>query len=62
MAVFERAAGREAVFWVPHLLAGVAVWFTFLWGYRAAGPVAGVVAAALLAASPVSSFSSPRRR
>ena len=52
MAVFERVAGRDAVFWVPHLLAGVAVWFTFLWGRRAAGPVAGVVAAALLAASP----------
>ena len=52
MAVFERAAGRDAVFWVPHLLAGLAVWLTFLWGCRAAGPVAGVLAAALLAVSP----------
>ena len=56
MAAFERVAGPSAVFWVVPLLAGIAVWFTFVWGGSTAGPVAGVVAAALLAASPAFLF------
>jgi len=52
MAVFERAAGRDAVFLVVPLLGGVAVWATYLMGRRLAGPAVGASAAILLAASP----------
>jgi hypothetical protein len=52
MAVFERVAGRDAVFWVVPLLGGVLVWTTYLLGRRAAGPLAGVVAAVLVATNP----------
>jgi hypothetical protein len=52
MAVFERVAGPRSVFWVQPLLAGLAVWSTFLLGGRVAGPLAGAIAAVLLAASP----------
>ena len=51
MALFERLAGARAVFWVGPLLAGLAVWSTFLLGRAAAGAVAGVLAAMLLATS-----------
>jgi hypothetical protein len=56
MALFERLAGKHAVFWVTPLLAGLAVWSTFLLGRSAAGPLAGVLAAALLATSPAFLF------
>jgi hypothetical protein len=44
------------VFWVGPLLAGVAVWSTFLFARAAAGAVAGVVSATLLASSPAFLF------
>jgi hypothetical protein len=56
MAVFERLAGPRAVFWVVPLLGGVAVWSTYLLGRRAGGPLAGAIAATLLAASPAFLF------
>ena len=56
MAVFERLAGPRAVFWVVPLLGGLAVWSTYLLGCRAGGPLAGAVAATLLAASPAFLF------
>ena len=56
MAVFERLAGPRAVFWVVPLLGGLAVWSTYLLGRRAGGPLAGAIAAILLAASPAFLF------
>ncbi len=56
MAVFERLGGARAVFWVTPLLAGVAVLATYLLGRCAAGPLAGLIAAVLLAASPAFLF------
>ena len=53
MAVFERVAGSEAVFYVVPLLGGVAVWATYLMGTMIAGPMVGLAAAVLLATSPV---------
>lgn len=52
MAVFERLAGREAVFYVVPLLGGLSVWATYLMGARLAGRMVGVSAAVLLATSP----------
>jgi hypothetical protein len=52
MAVFHRLAGRDAVFYVVPLLAGVAILATYLMGTRIGGRAVGLAAAALLAASP----------
>jgi hypothetical protein len=52
MALFLAIGGREAVFAVVPLLAGVAVLATYLLGTNLAGAWTGVAAAALLAASP----------
>jgi hypothetical protein len=56
MAVFKRVAGDRAVFFVVPLLAGLAVWATYLLGARLAGPLVGASAAVLLAASPTVLF------
>ena len=53
MAVFERVAGSDAVFYVVPLLGGAAVWATYLMGAVTAGPAVGLAAAVLLATSPV---------
>jgi hypothetical protein len=53
MAVFERVAGRNAVFWVVPLVSGLMVWATYLMGARLAGPLVGTSAALLMATSPV---------
>jgi hypothetical protein len=52
MALFERIGGPDAVYLVMPLLAGVAVWCTYLLGASLVSPVAGLIAAALLATSP----------
>ena len=52
MALFQVVAGREAVFAVVPLMAGVAVFGTYLIGKQLHGPWIGVAAATLLAASP----------
>ena len=52
MAIFERVAGPRSVFWVVPILGGVLVWATYLLGVGAHGPVAGAVAAVLVATSP----------
>jgi hypothetical protein len=52
MGVFQRLAGREAVFYVVPLLAGLAVVATYVMGVSVAGKAVGVGAAALLATSP----------
>jgi hypothetical protein len=56
MAVFKRAAGNRAVFFVVPLLAGLAIWATYLMGARLAGPPVGAAAAMLLASSPTFLF------
>lgn len=56
MALFEWIGGRDAVFYVMPLLAGVAAWATYLLGTRAGGRRVGAVAAVLLAASPALLF------
>jgi hypothetical protein len=56
MAVFERLAGARAVFWVVPLLGGVAVWATYLLGRHVMGPLAGALAAVLVATSPAFLF------
>src|SRR6185295_3687578 len=53
MAIFERLAGPQAVFYVVPLLGGVAVWATYLMGTGVAGRMVGLSAAVMLATSPV---------
>jgi 4-amino-4-deoxy-L-arabinose transferase-like glycosyltransferase len=52
MGVFQRFAGREAVFYVVPLLAGIAILATYVMGVRLGGKAVGLAAAALLATSP----------
>lgn len=52
MALARTIGGRAAMFAVVPLLGALAVWATFVLGRRVAGPVAGALAALLLAASP----------
>lgn len=52
MAIFERMAGPQSVFWVVPIFGGVLAWATYLLGARAHGPVAGALAAVLVATSP----------
>jgi 4-amino-4-deoxy-L-arabinose transferase-like glycosyltransferase len=52
MAVFERFAGRESVFWVVPLLGGVLVWASYLLGARLYGAPVGALAAVLVATAP----------
>jgi Dolichyl-phosphate-mannose-protein mannosyltransferase len=53
MAIFERAAGRAALFLVVPLCAAACVWLTFLLGCRLDDEATGVAAAILLACSPI---------
>ncbi|HVH26543.1 MAG TPA: STT3 domain-containing protein [Vicinamibacterales bacterium] len=52
MGLFERLAGRDAVFYVVPLTGGLAVWVTYLMGTHLGGALAGVAAAVMLATSP----------
>jgi hypothetical protein len=52
MALFQIGGGRDAVFVVVPLMAGLAVWAAALIGTRLAGPWIGVATAILLATSP----------
>jgi hypothetical protein len=56
MAVFERVAGPDAVFYAMPILAGVTVWATYLLGVIVGGPAVGLLAAALMAMSPTFLF------
>jgi hypothetical protein len=56
MAAFERVLGPHAVFYVVPLFGGLAIWATYMMGARLAGREVGLVAAILLAASPVFLF------
>jgi hypothetical protein len=56
MSLFHRVAGREAVFYVVPLLAGVAVVATYVMGLRLGGKAIGLAGAALLATSPAFLF------
>jgi hypothetical protein len=48
MALFQRIKGREAVFYVIPLLGALAVWMTARLGTKIHGPLAGVLAAAIV--------------
>jgi hypothetical protein len=52
MALFQRAAGRQAVFYVVPLLGGLCVFMTWVLGAATHGRLAGLMAALLLATSP----------
>jgi 4-amino-4-deoxy-L-arabinose transferase-like glycosyltransferase len=52
MATFKLVAGPGARFLVVPLLAGLAVWATYLMGIRVGGPLVGAAGAVLLASSP----------
>ena len=52
MSVFHRLGGREAVFYVVPLLAGLAILATYVMGLRLGGKAIGLAGAALLATSP----------
>jgi hypothetical protein len=52
MALMERLGPSGSMFYVMPLLAGVAVWMTYVLGNMIAGRVAGMIAALFLATSP----------
>lgn len=52
MSLFQRVSGPAAVFYVVPLLGALAVWMTARLGAGVYGPMAGIVAAVWLAASP----------
>jgi hypothetical protein len=56
MAVFERTGGATAAFYVMPLLAGLCVYVTYAFGTMLAGPLAGLLAALLIATSPAFVF------
>ncbi len=52
LAPLAMAAGPDAIFIVTPIAGALLVWLTFLAGRRLAGPLAGAMAAVLVAASP----------
>lgn len=56
MSLAQRLAGRQAVYSVVPLLGGLAVWMTYLIGLRVADGRTGLVAALLVAFSPLFMF------
>lgn len=56
LALLQLMGGPLAKFAVVPLLSGVAIWATYLLGRRFAGPLAGLIAAFLLACSPTFLF------
>ncbi len=52
LATAAAVGGLRAVFWVTPVAGGLLVWLTYLAGRRFGGPMAGVMAAALVSASP----------
>jgi hypothetical protein len=53
LAAFEKLFGARAVFWVVPLLGSLAVWATYLLGVLLEGRRTGLIAALLLATSPI---------
>jgi hypothetical protein len=56
MAAFKAVGGPNAVYYVVPLLGALTVWLTFVLGSRLAGPLAGLLAATALTASPAFLF------
>jgi len=52
LAPVVAVGGGEALFWVTPLAAALLVWLTFVAGHALGGPLAGAMAAVLVAASP----------
>ena len=53
MALFQRVAGRNAVFYVVPVLGGLSVWMTVLIGTAVQRPLTGLLSGILLATSPI---------
>lgn len=53
MAPLVKVAGRNGLFWLTPLFAVALVWFASVLATRLAGPMAGAMAAVLVAASPI---------
>ena len=53
LAAAELAFGRNAMFWVTPLMGGVLAWCTFVLGRRLGGGATGLLAALLVASSPI---------
>jgi hypothetical protein len=58
MAPLVLVGGADALFLLTPIAAGVLVWFTFVLGRRVSDDMAGVIAAVLVAASPIVLFQS----
>ena len=58
MAPLVLIGGADALFLLTPIAAGLLVWFTFVLGRRVAGEMAGLIAAVLVAASPIVLFQS----
>ena len=56
MAAFKAIAGSRGPYLVVPIFGGLAVWLCYLLGVRAGSPLAGTIAALLLASSPVFLF------
>ena len=56
LAPLRAAGGPDAIFFLSPLAGGVVVWLTFVLGRRLAGAAAGVVAALIMAATPIFVF------
>ncbi len=56
LAPLRAVGGPDAIFFLSPLAGGVVVWLTFVLGRRLAGAAAGVVAALIMAATPVFVF------
>src|SRR5437660_1376888 len=52
MALFQAVGGRRAVYYVVPMFGALAIWVTYLLGKRLAAPSVGLLASALLLASP----------
>ena len=56
MALFQAVGGRRAVYYVVPMFGALAIWVTYLLGKRLAAPSIGLLASALLLASPAFLF------
>ena len=53
LAAMKLAFGRPAMFWVTPLMGGLLVWSTFVLGRRLGGGATGLLAAVMVASSPI---------
>ena len=56
LAVFHRVVGRDGIFLVTPLAGALLVWLSFVFGQRTGGPLAGAIAAVIVATRPIVLF------